>query len=97
MTDTSTTSTATAATAATQNYILYRTAARMYQPGYGYNAGDTPVVPAAQVSTAAGTVIATQQLTGLTGVTAPAGFAYALDADGKYPVGSIYTPPAATS
>ncbi|GCE81843.1 hypothetical protein [Komagataeibacter oboediens] len=97
MTDTATTTTATEASVTTQNYILYRTVARMYQPGYGYNAGDTPVVPAAQVATAAGTVIATQQLTGLTGVTAPTGFAYALDADGKYPVGSIYTPPATTS
>ncbi|BBC78719.1 hypothetical protein AcetOrient_orf00537 [Acetobacter orientalis] len=69
----------------------------MYQPGYGYNAGDTPGVPAAQVSTAAGTVIATQQLSSLTGVTAPAGFAYALDTEGKYPVGSIYTPTAAAT
>lgn len=79
---------------ATQNYILYRTAALMYQPGYSYTEGATPAVPAAQVSSAAGTVIATQQLTSLTGITAPEGFAYALDADGKYPVGSIYTPPA---
>ena len=53
-------------TSTTQNYILYRTAALMYQPGYSYTAGTTPVVPAAQVSSAAGTVIATQQLTSLT-------------------------------
>lgn len=90
-----TTTTASASTA--QNYILYRTAALMYQPGYSYTAGTTPAVPAAQVSSAKGTVIATQNLFSLTGVSAPSGFAYALDADGKFPVGSVYTPPAATS
>lgn len=80
-----------------QNYILYRTADFMYQPGYSYTAGTTPAAPAAQISSPTNTVIATQQLTGLTGITAPAGFAYALDADGKYPVGSVYTPPADTT
>ncbi|KPH85786.1 hypothetical protein LU298_13505 [Komagataeibacter intermedius] len=77
---------------ATQNYILYRTAAFMYQPGYAYIAGETPVIPAAVISAPLGTVIATQLLSSLTGVTAPDGFAYALDAEGAYPPGSIYTP-----
>lgn len=80
-----------------QNYILYRTTTLMYQPGYSYTEGETPAVPAVQAASVVGTVIATQQLTGLTGVTAPSGFAYALDADGKYPIGSIYTPPATGS
>ena len=80
-----------------QNYILYRTADYMYQPGYGYMQGTTPTVPSAKVSSAKGTVIATQKLSSLTGLSVPDGFAYALDADGKYPVGSVYTPPAATS
>ncbi|MBV1825901.1 hypothetical protein [Komagataeibacter oboediens] len=80
----------------TQNYILYRTAAFMYQPGYAYTQGATPFVPAAQVSSPVGAVVGTQQMASLTGVTAPDGFAYALDADGKYPVGSIYTPTPAT-
>ena len=75
-----------------QNYILYRTAAFMFQPGYSYTQGESPTVPAAQVSSPAGTVVSTQQMDSLTGVTAPDGFAYALDADRKYPPGSIYTP-----
>ena len=80
-----------------QNYILYRTMALMWQPSYTYLDGTTPVVPAPQVSAAKGQVIAIQSLSGLTGVTTPDGFAYALDADGKYPIGSIYTPPDATA
>ncbi|PYD77395.1 hypothetical protein CFR80_17995 [Komagataeibacter oboediens] len=79
-------------TTAAKNYILYRTAAFMYQPGYAYTQGATPSVPAAQVSSPVGTVVGTQQMTSLTGVTAPDGFAYALDAAGKYSAGSIYTP-----
>lgn len=93
MTDTTAATTATTA----QNYILYRTKAYMSQPGYTYLQGDTPVIPAAQTIQAAGLVITTLQLTSTDGLTAPDGFAYALDADGKYPVGSIYTPPAATT
>ncbi|MBL7233393.1 hypothetical protein [Komagataeibacter oboediens] len=77
---------------ATQNYILYRTVAYMYQPGYGYMQGTTPTIPAAQVSSAKGSVIATQKLSSLTGLSVPDGFAYALDAAGAYPMGSIYTP-----
>lgn len=75
-----------------QNYILYRTAAYMYQPGYGYMQGTNPTPPAVQVSSAKGTVIATQELSGLTGLSVPTGFAYALDAAGSYPMGSIYIP-----
>ncbi|MBV1834967.1 hypothetical protein [Novacetimonas pomaceti] len=88
MTDTATT------IPAAQNYILYRTKALMFQPSYTYLSGETPVVPAATVAGAVGTVIATQQLASLTGVVVPDGFAYAPDAAGTYPVGSIYTPPA---
>ncbi|RBM07747.1 hypothetical protein [Novacetimonas cocois] len=90
MTDTTTTPVA-------QNYILYRTRALMFQPAYSYLSGETPVPPAATVAGAVGSVVATQQLTGLTGVTTPDGFAYALDAAGAYPLGSIYTPPATTA
>lgn len=75
-----------------QNYILYRTTNLMYQPGYSYTEGATHAAPAAQVASVVGTVIATQRLASLTGVTTPPGFAYALDANGKYPIGSIYTP-----
>ncbi|MFT9375901.1 hypothetical protein [Komagataeibacter saccharivorans] len=96
MSETTTAST-TASAPTYQNYILYRTAAFMFQPGYSYTQGTTPVIPAAQVSSPAGTVVATQQLTGLSGLEAPDGFAYALDAAKAYPVGSIYTPPAATT
>ncbi|GBQ12656.1 hypothetical protein CFR78_10835 [Komagataeibacter rhaeticus] len=85
------------ATATYQNYILYRTKALMFQPSYNYLSGDTPVIPAATTASPVGEVVGTQSLTGLTGITAPDGFAFALDADGKYPVGSIYTPPATSS
>ena len=81
-------------TTTAQNYILYRTKALMLQPSYSYLSGETPVVPAAVTASSAGMVVATQSLTGLTGITAPDGFAFALDADAKYPVGSVYTPPA---
>ncbi|MBE7728860.1 hypothetical protein [Komagataeibacter sp. FXV3] len=91
MTDTTTTTTTNTATAA-QNYILYRTVDLMYQPGYSYPEGTTPTPPAAQVSAARGLVVSTQSLTGLTGIVVPDGFAYALDAVGKYPTGSLYTP-----
>lgn len=76
----------------TQNYILYRTKAYMSQPGYTYLEGDTPTIPAAQTIQAAGLVIATQQIDSLNGIVVPDGFAYALDADGKYPVGRLYVP-----
>ncbi|GCE81796.1 hypothetical protein [Komagataeibacter oboediens] len=92
MTDTATTTTATEATVTPQNYILYRTAARMWQREYFYTDGIAYTPPAATVSEAVGTVVGVQSFTSLTGVTAPEGYAYALDADGKYPVGSIYTP-----
>lgn len=75
-----------------QNYILYRTAAFMYQPGYTYTEGQTPDIPAAIISSPLGTVIGTSQLSALTGITVPEGFAYALDAAKAYPVGSIYIP-----
>ena len=81
----------------TQNYILYRTVALMYQPGYSYAEGATPSIPAAQVASAKGTVIATRSLTSLTGVTAPDGWAYALDAAGAYPGGSGFAPVASTA
>ncbi len=96
MTDATDTTTATAATNAAQNYILYRTTALTTQPASYKDPSGNTVTPAAVTLLPAGTVIATQMLTGLTGITAPDGLAYALDADGKYPVGSIYTPPAAT-
>ena len=80
-----------------QNYILYRTVALMWRPSYTYLEGTTPVAPEPRVSAAKGQVIAIQSLSGLTGVTTPDGFAYALDADGKYPIGSIYTPPDSTT
>lgn len=41
-----------------------------------------------------GTVIATMDLISLDGVTAPQGFAFAVDPEGAYPIGSIYAPPA---
>lgn len=75
-----------------QNYILYRTKALMFQSSYSYLEGNTPTVPAAIVAGGVGTVVATQALTGLAGISAPDGFAYALDAAGKYPVGSLYAP-----
>ncbi|GCE89700.1 hypothetical protein [Komagataeibacter diospyri] len=80
-----------------QNYILYRTTALTAQPASYTDQSGTTVTPAVVTLLPAGEVIATQMLTGLDGVTAPAGLAFALDADGKYPVGSIYTPPAATT
>ena len=91
MTDTTTSATTL------QNYIMYRTKAYMSQPGYTYLEGDTPVIPTVQIIEAAGLVVSTQPLISLTGMTVPDGFAYALDADGQYPVGSIYTPPATTA
>lgn len=96
-TTTTTTGTTTTATPVAQNYILYRTKAFMRQGGYTYLEGETPVIPAPVVSGAVGTVVQTQLLTSLDGITVADGFAYALDADGKYPVGSIYTPPADTT
>ncbi|POF63603.1 hypothetical protein CFR73_09810 [Novacetimonas maltaceti] len=91
MTDTTTTA------PTMQNYILYRTKALMLQPPYSYLAGETPVIPAATVAGAVGTVVSTWSMTGMDGLTPPDGFAYALDAAKSYPVGSIYTPPATTA
>ncbi len=83
-------------TVTAQNYILYRTTALTYQPASYTGIDGKTVTPAAMTTQAVGYVVGTQMLFSLTGITVPAGFAYALDADGKYPVGSIYTPPAAT-
>lgn len=55
------------------------------------------VTPQAVTQEKIGYVVSTQMLYGLNGVTAPAGFAYALDADEKYLIGSIYTAPATGS
>lgn len=87
MTDTTTATTDTTV----RNYILYRTKALMFQPSYSYLTDATPVIPDATTTSGVGTVVATQSLTGTTGLTVPDGFAYALDADGKYSVGSLYT------
>ncbi|MFT8946023.1 MAG: hypothetical protein ABF876_05510 [Acetobacter aceti] len=75
-----------------QSYILYRTAAKTYQaPSYKGPDGKT-VTPPAVTSQAAGYVVSVQLLPGLTGIIMPEGFAYALDAAGAFPKGSIYTP-----
>ena len=84
-------------TVTAQNYILYRTTALTYQPASYTGIDGKTVTPAAVTTQGAGYVVGTQMLFSLTGITVPAGFAYALDADGKYPVGSIYTPPADTT
>lgn len=90
------TSATNAASVVYRNYVLYRTEAKIYQaPSYQGLDGKT-VTPAAITVQPVGYVVATQLLSGLTGIFVPAGFAYALDADEKYPVGSIYTPPSTT-
>ena len=77
-----------------QNYILYRTTPWTFQPASYVGFDGKTVTPKPVTQEDIGYVISTQLLYGLSGVTAPEGFAYALDADGKYPIGSIYTPPA---
>ena len=84
------------AATAYQNYILYRTVARTYQPASYIGPDGKTVTPAAITAQPVGYVVATQLLSGLSDITVPTGFAYALDAAGTYPVGSTYTPPAAS-
>lgn len=79
-------------TAATfQNYILYRTTALTRQPASYTGPDGKTVTPGLETLSPAGCVIATQVLSGLDGIMVPDGFAYALDAAGKYPAGSVYT------
>ena len=80
-----------------QNYILYRTKALTCQPASYTGLDGKTVTPAAVTAQPVGYVVGTQALFSLSGITVPDGFAYALDTDGKYPVGSIYTPAAATT
>lgn len=89
--------TTTSTASAYQNYILYRTVAKTVQPASYTGPDGKTVTPEPVTAQAAGYVVGTQLLTGLTGIAVPDGFAYALDADKAYPVGSIYTPPAATA
>ncbi|MFT8790764.1 hypothetical protein [Komagataeibacter saccharivorans] len=90
------TSATNAASVVYRNYVLYRTEAKIYQvPSYQGLDGKT-VTPAAITVQPVGYVVATQLLSSLSGITVPAGFAYAPDAAGTYPVGSTYTPPAAS-
>ena len=91
-----TTTSAGSAASGYQNYILYRTVARTYQPASYIGPNGKTVTPAAITAQPVGYVVATQLLSGLTGIFVPAGFAYAPDAAGTYPVGSTYTPPAAS-
>ena len=64
----------------------------MFQPAASYIEGiEKPV--ASSISSPVGYVVQTMKLSGTVGLDAPAGFAYALDAAGDYPVGSVYTPP----
>jgi len=73
-----------------QNWVLYRIAALMFQPGYTYQQGETPVVPAPVVYTPAGEVILTVQVVSGESLIAPDGYRYALDAQHAYPVGSVF-------
>ncbi|MFT9164906.1 MAG: hypothetical protein ABF504_07500 [Komagataeibacter saccharivorans] len=91
-----TTTSAGSAASGYQNYILYRTVARTYQPASYIGPDGKTVTPAAITVQPVGYVVATQLLSSLSGITVPAGFAYAPDAAGTYPVGSTYTPPAAS-
>ncbi|AXY23408.1 MULTISPECIES: hypothetical protein [Komagataeibacter] len=91
-----TTTSAGSAASGYQNYILYRTVARTYQPASYIGPDGKTVTPAAITAQPVGYVVATQLLSSLSGITVPAGFAYAPDAAGTYPVGSTYTPPAAS-
>ncbi|WP_282759903.1 hypothetical protein [Komagataeibacter saccharivorans] len=91
-----TTTSAGSAASGYQNYILYRTVARTYQPASYIGPNGKTVTPAAITAQPVGYVVATQLLSSLSGITVPAGFAYAPDAAGTYPVGSTYTPPAAS-
>jgi len=95
--NTSATASANAAAPIYQNYILYRTVAKTFQPGSYVGPDGKTVTPPVVTAEAAGYVVGAQLLDGLEGVVVPDGFAYALDADKAYPVGSIYTPPAATA
>lgn len=88
--------TTTSTASAYQNYILYRTTAKVVQPASYTGPDGKTVTPPAVTAQKAGYVAGAQLLTGLTGITVPEGFAYALDADKSYPVGSIYTPPTTT-
>lgn len=80
-----------------QNYILYRTVPWICQPASYTGLDGKTVTPQAVTQEKIGYVVSAQMLYDLNGVTAPEGFAYALDADGKYPIGSIYTAPATGS
>lgn len=80
-----------------QNYILYRTVPWVCQPDSYAGLDGKTVTPKPVTQEEIGYVVSAQTLYGLNGVTAPDGFAYALDADGKYPIGSIYTAPATGS
>ena len=91
-----TTTSAGSAASGYQNYILYRTVARTYQPASYIGPDGKTVTPTAITAQPVGYVVATQLLSSLSGITVPAGFAYAPDAAGTYPVGSTYTPPAAS-
>lgn len=91
-----TTTSAGSAASGYQNYILYRTVARTYQPASYIGPDGKTVTPAAITAQPVGYVVATQLLSSLSGITVPAGFAYAPDAAGTYLVGSTYTPPAAS-
>ncbi|GAN98155.1 hypothetical protein Geu3261_0514_004 [Komagataeibacter europaeus NBRC 3261] len=82
---------------APQNYILYRTTALTRQPESYTDADGKTITPSPMVISPAGTVVGMQLLTTTAGIAVPDGFAFALDAAGTYPVGSIYTPPAATA
>ncbi|MBS0995862.1 hypothetical protein [Gluconobacter cerinus] len=75
-----------------QNWILYRTEALMFQPGYSYLPSAPGTPPAPVVSSPAGTVVNTISVVSDEGLTPPDGYKYALDADGKFPIGSVYTP-----
>ncbi|WP_406586816.1 hypothetical protein [Asaia lannensis] len=75
------------------NWIMYRTVALMSQPGCTYLATDKPVLPEPVVLSPQGTVVSVISMVSDRGMTAPNGYAYAQDTAGKYPAGSVYTPP----
>ncbi|MBB2196543.1 hypothetical protein HLH44_03535 [Gluconacetobacter sp. 1c LMG 22058] len=77
------------------NYILYRTVDfTVTGAPYTDPATNQVVTPAPVVADPKGKVILTQQIADPETVTVPEGFALAADPDGKYPIGTIYTPPA---
>lgn len=81
----------------TQNFILYRTGALLYQPPDYIGIGNTDATPRPVIASPAGEIIAIFRAISAADIIVPDTFSIAADPDRAYKIGDIYSATASTT